>query len=109
MKPDHWANLGAEGERKFVVHKGNNNESWKAVKGFLDGSSKNNGRSGCGVVIKGAGKGKWITIGKIAVPVGIGKAMEAEVMGVCGVTSMLDLVLRKLSVSKYQFVCRHNS
>ena len=40
----------------------NNTETWKAVKGFWDGSSKNNGRSGCGVVIEGVDKDKWVTI-----------------------------------------------
>ena len=37
--------------------------------GFGDGSSKNNGRSGCGVVIKGVHKNKWITISNIVIVV----------------------------------------
>ena len=78
---DHFANLGAAGERKINVDKSNNTERWKAARGFWDRSSKNNGRSGCGINIKGVDKDKWITIGKIAVPLGIGTAMAAEVMG----------------------------
>ena len=42
---DHWANLGAEGQKKIFVDKGCDKERWKAVKGFWDGSSKNNGRT----------------------------------------------------------------
>ena len=47
-----WANIGAQGHRKIVLHRRNNSETWKAVKGFWDGSFKDNGSSGCGVAIK---------------------------------------------------------
>ena len=47
-----------------MVDNGNNDEKWKAVLGFWDGSSKINDRSGCGVVIKGVDRNKWITISK---------------------------------------------
>ena len=50
---DHWANVGAEGQRKVVIDRKSNDDTWKAVKGFLNGSCKDNGKSGCGVVIKG--------------------------------------------------------
>ena len=53
-------------------------ERWKAVRGLWDGSSKILCRSGCGVVIKGVDRNRWITISKIAVPLGIGSAMAAE-------------------------------
>ena len=46
----HWRNWGAKGHRKIVVDSSSSTGTWKAVKGFWDGSSKNNGRSGCGVV-----------------------------------------------------------
>ena len=71
LEADHMANLGAEGRRKFVADKGNNTERWKAVKGFWDGCFKNNGRSGCGVVVEGVDRDKWITMSKIAVPLGV--------------------------------------
>ena len=95
QEADHWATLGADRQRKTIVDKSNNTERWKAVTGFWDGSSKNNGRSGCGFVIKRADEDKWITISKIAVHLGIGTAMAAEVMGVCVLTSIVDLVLHK--------------
>ena len=50
------------------------------MKGFWHGSSKNNGRKGCGVVIKGVGRDKWIALSKIAVALGTGTAMVAEVV-----------------------------
>ena len=53
QEADHLANLGAEGERKVTVEKEDNKENWKAVRGFWDGSKKTDGRSGCGVMIKG--------------------------------------------------------
>ena len=55
---DHWANIGAQEQRKIVLDKRDNSETWKAVRGFWDGSFKNNGNNGCGVVIKGADKEK---------------------------------------------------
>ena len=56
-------------------------ETWKAVKGFWDSSSKNNGRSGCGVVTCGVDRDGWVTIGKIAVPlkVGTGHGIRSDV------------------------------
>ena len=93
---DHWANLGAEGQRTIIVEKKRNNtEKWKAVRGFWDGSSKIDGRSGCGVVIKGVDKDKWISISKIAGPSRMCTAMAAEVVDVCVLTGILDLVLGK--------------
>ena len=55
---DHWANVGAEGQRKDVVDGKSNGDTWKAVKGFCDGSCKVNGTSGCGVAIKGVDREK---------------------------------------------------
>ena len=62
---------------------------------FWDGSSKINQRSGCGIVIQGVDRNKWITISKVAVPLGIGTTMAAEVMGARVLTGILDLVLHK--------------
>ena len=45
------------------------------------GSKKTGGRSGCGVVIKGVDRDKWITISEMAVPLKACTAMAAEVMG----------------------------
>ena len=85
----------AEGQRQIILHKGNNTGRWKAVRGFWDGSCKVNGRSGSGLVIKGVDRNKWLTISKIAVPLGIGTAMAPEVVGVCVLTGIVDLVLHK--------------
>ena len=53
QEADHLANFGAEWQRKITVERGSNAENWKAVRGFWDGSTKTDGRSCCGVVIKG--------------------------------------------------------
>ena len=37
---DHLANLCADGMKKTTVEKDGNNERWKAVRGFWDGSKK---------------------------------------------------------------------
>ena len=42
---DHSANVGAEGQRKVVIDRKGNADTWKAVKGFWDGSCKDNGNS----------------------------------------------------------------
>ena len=75
--------LGCRGTETKIVDKDNNTERWKAVKGVWDGSSKNNGKSCCGV------RDKWITITKIAVPLGIGTAMAADVVGVSVLSGIL--------------------
>ena len=76
----------------MLTDRSNDTETWKAVKVFWDGSSKNNGTSGCGVVIIGADRDKWVTVSKVAVFVSVGTAMAVEVMGVCVLTETLDLV-----------------
>ena len=40
-------------------------------------------KSGCGVVIKGVDRERWVVIDKIAVHPKVGTAMAAEVAGVC--------------------------
>ena len=39
------------------------------------------GKSECGVVIKRVDRERWITISRIAVPLKVGAAMAAEMMG----------------------------
>ena len=76
QEADHWANIGAQRQRKIVFDRRNNSGTWKAVKGDWDGRFKDNGKSRCGVVIKGIDRDKWVTISKIAIPliVGVGTA-----------------------------------
>ena len=88
QEADHWADWSAEGQRQIISDQGNDTEQWKAVRGFWDGSSKVNGR-------RGVDKNKWIKIRNIAVPLGNGTFMIAEVVGVCVSTGILDLVLNK--------------
>ena len=52
LEADHMANVGAQ-EQENCCRQGTNTERWKAVKGFWDGSAEDNGKSGCGIVIKG--------------------------------------------------------
>ena len=89
------ANIGAQGPRKIVLDRRDNSKSWKAVKGSWDGSFKDNVKSGCGVVIEGVDKERWVTISKIAIPLEVGTAMAAEVGGVCVLSGMLDLTFCK--------------
>ena len=67
QEADHWANVGAEGQRKVVIDRQGFADTWKAVKGFGDASCNDNGESGCGVVIKGVDR-EGCTISKIALP-----------------------------------------
>ena len=92
---DHWANVGAVGKKEIVVDKGSNTEKWKAIKGFWDGSCKENGRSGCGVVVEGVDREKWFTITKIAPLLKVCTAMAAEMTGVCLLMSVLNMILHK--------------
>ena len=87
--------MEAEGQRNIIVDRSNMTETWKAAKGYWDGSLKDNGKSGCGVVMKVVDRSRWVTISRIAVPLKIGTAMAAEVAGVCVLTGILDLVFNK--------------
>ena len=51
QEADHWANLGAQRRRKIGIYRRDDPTKWKARRGFWDGSFKDNGRSGCGIVI----------------------------------------------------------
>ena len=48
QEADHWANIGAHGQRKTVLGRRETSESWRAVTGYCDGSFKDNGKRGCG-------------------------------------------------------------
>ena len=74
---------------------------------LLDGSFKDDGKGGCGIVIKGVDRQKWVTISRIAVPLKVGAAMAAEVLGVCVLTSVLDLTICK-SLSVQDIIQRIN-
>ena len=52
QEAEHSANLGAEKQKKIVVVKCSNSETWKGKKSFWVGIAKENGKSACGVVIK---------------------------------------------------------
>ena len=49
---DHLANLVTEGQRKITNEGVKNTEGWNSVRGCSNGSKKEDGRSGSGVVIK---------------------------------------------------------
>ena len=67
QEADHWANIGAQGQRKIVSDRCDNSETAKTVNGYWGGSFKDNGKSGCGVVIKGDDRNRWVTISRITV------------------------------------------
>ena len=87
--------IGAQGRRKIVIDRRNDSATWKAMRGFWDGSFKDNGKSVCGIVVKGVDREGWVTINKIAILLKVGGAMTTEIAGVCVLTSMLDLILCK--------------
>ena len=93
QEADHLASLGADGTRKITVEGGGNRERWKAVREFWDGSKKKkDGTCGCGIVIKGVDRKKWIRIRKIAAPLKACSGLFAEVAGACIMTGILNLV-----------------
>ena len=64
---DHWSDIGAQGRRKIDFYRKDAPTTWKAIRGFWDGMFKADGRSGCGIVIKGVDRANWVAISKIAV------------------------------------------
>ena len=82
-----------------MIDRKSNAGTWKTVKGFWDGSCKDIGKSGCGVVIKRADRGRWLTISRIAVPLKVGTFMAAEMRGVCVLPGIQHLIFhRRLGV-----------
>ena len=59
QEADHWANIATQGNRKIVIDRRDAATTWKAIRGFWDGSFNENGRSGCGIVIKAVDREKW--------------------------------------------------
>ena len=91
QEADHWADIGAHGRRKIDICRKDVPTTWKAIRDIWDGSFKDDGKSVCGIVIKGVDRQKWVTVSKIAVPLKVGAAMAAEVFGVCVLRSVRDL------------------
>ena len=78
----HWADIGAKGRRKNDICRKDAATKCKAIRCFWDGSFKDDGWNSCGIVINVADREKRVTICKIAVPLKVGAAMTAEVIGV---------------------------
>ena len=41
QEADHWADIGAQGRRKIEIYRKNVPTTWKAIRGFWDGSFRN--------------------------------------------------------------------
>ena len=95
QEADHSASTGAQGRRNTDIYRKDDPATWKAIRGVWDGCVKDIGKSGCGIVIKGMDREKWVAISKIAVLLKVGASMAAEVGGVCVLTSVLDLIIGK--------------
>ena len=80
------------GKKEIVIDKDSNTEKQKAVKGFRDGSGKDNGESGCGVVVIRVDREKWVTISKGALPLRMCTAVAPEMTGVCLFICVLNLI-----------------
>ena len=50
------------------------------MQGFWDGSFEDNDRSGCGVVVKGVHRERWVTISKIVIPLKVSALVAAEML-----------------------------
>ena len=74
-----------------------NSETWKAVREYCDGSKKDTGCSGHGVVIKAVDRECWITINKIAVPLKVSTALATEIAVASVLTEVLNLSVEKKS------------
>ena len=90
QEADLWADMGTQVRRKIDIHRKNVTTPWKAIRGFWDGSFKDDGKSGCGIVVKGVDRQRWVTaVLKVEQP------WRRKFFGVCVLTSVLDLILCK--------------
>ena len=66
QEADHWAKIGAQGHWNVAFDRCDNSETWKAVKGFSDGSlNERQWKMWMWCVIKVFDRGRWVTISKI--------------------------------------------
>ena len=89
-----WRSRGLKDRKKITIEGAKNTKDKKAGRGYWDGSNED-GRIGCGFVIKAVDKGSWITISKVAVPLKACTAMAAEIAGAGMLTGVLDLLFDK--------------
>ena len=68
-------------------------------------ASKTMAEGGCGVVIKGVHRERWVTISKIAIPLKVGAAMAAEIAGACVLTGIIDRIFCKCLSVKNVNLC----
>ena len=80
---DNLANLETEGKWKITTEGVENMETRKTLRGYWDGSTEEDGCSGCGIVIKPVSRENWITISNTAVPLKTSTAMTTEIAGAC--------------------------
>ena len=81
QEANHWADTGAQGRRKLDIFWKNVPTTWKAIRGFWNGSFKDNNKSDFKIVIKGVDRQKLVTISKIAVFLKVSAAMARVVVG----------------------------
>ena len=67
-EPTTWRTWAQKGRERSRLRKETLKNTGRRFEVFGVGSTKTDGRSGCGVVMKGVDKDQWITIRKIAVP-----------------------------------------
>ena len=77
QEADRWADIGAQGRRIIDIYRKDASTTLKYVVSGME-ASKDDGSSGCGIVIKEVEK--LVTISKIAVPLKMGAAIAAEVI-----------------------------
>ena len=82
QEADHWADIGAQGKRNIDIWF----LGWKLQRRWEERLRDRDQR---------VARETRVTISKIAVPLKVGAFMAAEVIGVCVLTSVLDLILCK--------------
>ena len=65
--------------------------TWEAISGLWDGSAKNDGRSECSILIKGADTDGWVTTSEIAVPNHLKKERSALAAAIVGVNILTEV------------------
>ena len=95
QEADHFANLGTDGQGEITGEGVKITEDWKAVRGYWMVAKRDEGWSGCGVVIKAVETTNWISISKIAAPLKVCTAMAAEIAGAGMLTGVVFSLEKK--------------
>ena len=92
---NHWANVGAEGQRKVVIDRKSNGDDMEGSQRILGWQLQGQWDKWVRCGHQWIDRERWVSISRSAVPLKVGTAMGAQMIEVCVLTRILDLIFHK--------------